>query len=56
VPEKSLSFSPAENQKQRREKKTGRKNELIIDAVYHNVTLAPCFLAVAGTALGKVVA
>jgi hypothetical protein len=27
-------LSPAENQKQRREKKTGRKNELIVDAVY----------------------
>jgi hypothetical protein len=28
-------LSPAENQKQRREKKTGRKNERIVDAVYH---------------------
>src|ERR1700720_862939 len=28
-------LSPAENQKQRGEKKTGRKNERIVDAVYH---------------------
>ncbi len=40
-------LSPAENQKQCREKETGRKNALIADIVYHNATLAPCFLVVA---------
>src|SRR6516164_2087075 len=38
-----LQLSAAENQKQYREKKTGRKNELVVDVVCHNATLAPCF-------------
>jgi hypothetical protein len=33
-------LSQAENQKQRREKKTRHKNDLIVDAVYHDATLA----------------
>src|SRR3984885_8327548 len=37
-------LSVAENQEQCREKKTGRKSELIVDAVYHKATLAPHFL------------
>jgi len=37
---KVRQFSPAENQKQRREKKTGGKNDLIVDAIYNEATLA----------------
>ena len=34
-------LSPAEDQKQCREKKTRRENDRIVDVVYHNATVAP---------------
>ena len=34
-------FSPAKNQKQRREKKTRRENELIVDSVYQTLPSLP---------------
>jgi len=40
-------LSPAEDQKQCREKKTRRENDRIVDAVHHNATIAPRFLVVA---------
>ncbi|MFZ1921137.1 MAG: hypothetical protein WB868_08905, partial [Xanthobacteraceae bacterium] len=41
---KVSQLSPAENQKQCREKNAGRENELIADAVYHDARLAAYFL------------
>jgi len=39
-------LSPAEDQKQGREKKTRRENDLIVDGIFHHATVAPCFLLV----------
>jgi len=40
-------LSPAEDQKQRREKNTRHENDLIVDVVYHNDAVVPCFLVTA---------